>query len=127
MTTPADARKNLILEALRNKAMTTEELADVLGFNYHTTYKTCRDLQELGLIHYTGQVKGKSYVWGSGAKSEMPEFYDPAGNRKIRADDIVIAFSEHRDAASIKAARAFFEILEQLLTIARELSEGEKI
>jgi len=122
--TPQAARRNLILQALKEEGLTTEELSKKLSLNYHTCYKTCRELQEEGLIHYTGQIKGKSYVWAMGSLGAMPEFFDPAGNRSIKANDIVAAYSVERSAASVKAANAFFEILEQLLNIAQELANG---
>lgn len=127
MTTPAEVRKQVILDKLRDEPLTTEELATRLELNYHTAYKSCRELQEAGLVHYTGQVRGKSYVWAAGSSTGMPEFYDPAGNRHIRADDIVAAYGENRDAASIRAARAFFETVEQLLNIAVASKQGEVV
>lgn len=117
-------RKQTILNTLQQAPLTTEELAHRLDMNYHTVYKSCRELQEDGLIHYTGQVRGKSYVWATGTNAGMPEFFDPAGNRKIRADDIVTAYSVNRDAASVRAAKMFFETLEQLLNIASEIADG---
>jgi predicted transcriptional regulator len=125
MVSPSqEARRNLILDALRDENLTTGELADKTNLNYNTCFKTCRELQEEGLIHYNGQVKEKSYIWSKGSKGVIPEFFDPAGNRKISALDIVRAYSVERTAASVKAANAFFEILEQLLNIGRELADG---
>lgn len=120
MASAADVRKQVILNALGKKPMTCQELADTTSLNYNTAYKSLRELQEAGLVHYTGQVRDKSWEWATGSTNGIPEFYDPAGNRKIAVDDIVVAFGQSRTAASVKAAVAFFETLEQLLRIAAD-------
>lgn len=119
-----EARRQLILDTLKEENLTTRELSYRVDMNYNTCFKTCRELQEEGLIHYSGQVKDKSYVWARGSKGVIPEFFDPAGNRKISATDIVAAYGVGRTAASVKAANAFFETLEQLLSLAQDLAAG---
>lgn len=125
MVTSQEIRRQAILETLQETPLTIEELAERTGNKYHTVYKSVRELQEDGLVHQTGQVKDKKIVWAAGSSSGMPEFYDPATGKRIRADHIVYAFASQRDAASIRAAKAFFETLEQLINLAQELSEGK--
>lgn len=119
-----EVRRQAVLNILKdNGPHTLDEIADRMTSNYYTIRKSMLELEELGLAYRTGQVKDRKEIWSAGQSGGIPEFFDPTGNRKIPVDEVALA-AESGTPASVKAASAFFEIVQQLVQLSIELANG---
>lgn len=119
-----ELRRQAVLNILREgEPQTIEEIATRMNGNYYTIRKSIQELEELGLCHRTGMVRNRKELWAAGVSTGIPELYDPGGNRKIPVDEVAMA-TESGTPASVKAASAFFESLQQLIGIAVGLNDG---
>jgi len=122
-----ELRRQAVLNTLRtSQGMTIEEIAEKMQGNYYTIRKSLLELQDLGLAHKTGMIRDRRDIWAAGEISSIPELYDPSNNRRIPIDEIAVA-AEQGTPASVRAASAFFESLQQLVAASVQLADGASL
>lgn len=75
------ARQNNVLDALKKRPMTTEEVAEMSGASYHTARNDLRELTAGGYASPTGGMRNGASLFQAGHSRPMPMLYFKSNNQ----------------------------------------------